>query len=161
LMNMYKLIDDDLDEVLIENQVNFKRIWNPDWITSDFKEYLDAKTQRTKCDSDKYFVFAINYWWRDEILRWIKKLTEDKFDFSKITEQDITGALELWNIDPIELVIRTKWDQAQRTSGFMSRRIWYAELYFTASKCPEFWVEQYQEALIRFNKMADLRNYWK
>jgi len=161
LMNMYKLIDDDLDTVLIENQVNFKRIWNPDWITPDFKEYLDHKIEKTKCNSDKYFVFAINYWWRDEIIRGIQNLNKNNFDFWLIKEEDLSNALDLWNIEHVELVIRTKWDQAQRTSGFMSRRIWYAELYFTASKCPEFWVEQYQEALNRFNKMADLRNYGK
>lgn len=161
LMNMYKLIDDDLDTILVNNQVNFKRIWNPDWITSDFKEYLDTKTQKTKCNSDKYFVFAINYWWRDEIIRWIQSLNKNNFDFWTITEEDISKSLDLWDIKPIELVIRTKWDQAHRTSGFMSWWIWYAELYFTPSKCPEFWIEQYQEALNRFNNMADLRNYGK
>lgn len=161
LMNMYKLVDDDLDTILLNNQVNFKRIWNPDWITSDFKEYLDAKTQKTKCNSDKYFVFAINYWWRDEIIRWIKSLNKNNFDFWTITQEDISNSLDLWDIQPIELVIRTKWDQAHRTSGFMSWWIWYAELYFTPSKCPEFWIEQYQQALNRFNDMADLRNYGK
>jgi undecaprenyl diphosphate synthase len=69
--------------------------------------------------------------------------------------------LDLGNIPPIELVIRTKGDQAQRTSGFMSRRIGYAELYFTAKKCPEFEVPDYQEALTWFDKMANLRNYGK
>ncbi len=161
LMNMYKLVDDDLDKILIDNHINFKWIGNPDGITQDFKEYLDNKTQTTKCNSDKYFVFAVNYWWRDEILRWIKKLSENNIDFWNITEEDLTKSLDLWDIEPIELVVRTKWDQAQRTSGFMSRWIWYAELYFTSYKCPEFWVEEYKEALNRFNNMADLRNYWK
>ena len=161
LMNMYKLIDDDLDAILFKNQVNFKRIGNPSWITSDFKEYLDNKVIKTKYDSDKYFVFGVNYWWRDEIIRWIQKLAQKDFDFSKITEQDLSQSLELSNVHQIELIIRTKWDQAQRTSWFMSRRVWYAELYFTNKKCPEFWVQDFQEALKRFDKMANLRNYWK
>ena len=55
-----------------------------------------------------------------------------------VTEEDISKSLDLGNVPPIELVIRTKGDQAQRTSGFMSRWIGYAELYFTAKKCPEF-----------------------
>jgi undecaprenyl diphosphate synthase len=59
------------------------------------------------------------------------------------------------------LIIRTKWDQAQRTSGFMSWWIGYAELYFTAKKCPEFDIQEYQKALIRFDEIASLRNYWK
>ena len=41
----------------------------------------------------------------------------------------------------------------------MSRRIGYAELYFTAKKCPELEVEDYQAALNRFDKMAEMRNY--
>lgn len=161
LMNMYKLVDEDLDDILMKNKVNFKRIGNPDWITQDFKEYLDQKVEKTKCNSDKYFVFAVNYWWRDEILRWIKKLNEQKIDISKITEEDLSNSLDLWNIPNIELVIRTKWDEAQRTSWFMSRRIWYSELYFTAKKCPELDTIEYQKALDRFNNMANMRNYWK
>jgi undecaprenyl pyrophosphate synthase len=60
-MTMYKLVDDDLDQILIENKVNFKRIGNPDGISSDFKEYLDQKVEKCKCTSDKYFIFAVNY----------------------------------------------------------------------------------------------------
>jgi undecaprenyl pyrophosphate synthase len=43
----------------------------------------------------------------------------------------------------------------------MSWWIGYAELYFTAKKCPEFNVEEYKKALTWFNEMADLRNYGK
>lgn len=161
LMTMYKIIDDDLDEFLIANKVNFKVIGDLEGITSDFKDYLLAKQQRTKNDSDRYFVFGINYGGRDEIIRGIKKLNEEKTDFTHITEEDLSNALDLGNIPPIELVVRTKWDAAQRTSGFMSRRIWYAELYFTNKKCPEFDVENLKIALERFDKIADLRNYGK
>ncbi len=41
----------------------------------------------------------------------------------------------------------------------MSWWIGYAELYFTAKKCPEFDIQEYQKALIRFDEMASLRNY--
>lgn len=61
LMTMYKLIDEDLDNILLKNKVNFKWIGNPDGITPDFKAYLDEKTKKCACDSDKYFIFAINY----------------------------------------------------------------------------------------------------
>jgi len=43
----------------------------------------------------------------------------------------------------------------------MSRRIGYAELYFTGKKCPEFEVEDMQAALQRFDHMADMRNFGK
>ncbi len=161
LMNMYKIVEEDLDEFMKANKINFKAIGDINGITNDFREYLLAKQERNTYDSDRYFVFAINYGGRDEIVRGIRKLAQEGKDLTHITENDISNALELGNILPIELVIRTKGDQAQRTSGFMSRWIGYAELYFTAKKCPEFDVPELEKALKRFDTMADLRNYGK
>lgn len=161
LMTMYKIVEEDLDEFMKEHKINFKAIWDLSGITEDFKDYLLAKEERNTYDTNRYFVFAINYWGRDEIVRWIQKLAKEKKDLTWVTEEDISKNLDLWGLPPIELVIRTKWDQAQRTSGFMSRWIGYAELYFTNKKCPEFDVEQYKKALTWFNEMADLRNYGK
>jgi len=161
LMTMYKIVEEDLDIFMEENKINFKVAGDLYGITDDFREYLLAKQQRNTYDSDRYFVFAINYGGRDEIVRGIRKLAEEKKDLTTITEEDITTHLDFWDIPPIELVIRTKWDQAQRTSGFMSWWIWYAELYFTAKKCPEFDIEEFEKALKWFNQIADLRNYWK
>lgn len=161
LMTMYKIVEEDLDGFLKEHKVNFKVIWDLEGITDEFREYLIAKEQRNTYESDRYFVFAINYGGRDEIVRGIKTLAKEGKDLTMITENDITQSLDLGNIPPIELIIRTKWDQAQRTSGFMSWWIGYAELYFTAKKCPEFDIQEYQKALIRFDEIASLRNYWK
>ncbi len=161
LMTMYKIVEEDLDEFMNEHKVNFKVIGDLSWITDDFRDYLVAKQERNTYDSDKYFVFAINYGGRDEIVRGIQKLAKEGKDLTTITEDTISDALDLGNVPPIELVIRTKGDQAQRTSGFMSWRIGYAELYFTAKKCPEFDIPEYEKALTRFNEMADLRNYGK
>lgn len=161
LMTMYKIVEEDLDEFMKEHKINFKPIGDLNGITDDFRDYLLAKQKRNTYDSDRYFIFAINYGGRDEIVRGIKHLAKEGKDLTTITEDDISNALELGNIPPIELVIRTKGDQAQRTSGFMSRWIGYAELYFTAKKCPEFNTPEYEKALARFDTMADLRNYGK
>jgi len=161
LMTMYKIVDEDLDDFLQANNINFKRIWNPDGITSDFKQYLNDKTKRCQCNSDRYFVFAINYGGRDEILRAIQKLDSQGQDFSNITEETLSQNLDLGDLPPIELIIRTKWDKSPRTSGFMSRRIGYAELYFTDTMCPALTTQEYQKALKRFNNIAQFRNYWK
>lgn len=161
LMNMHKEMDWRLDKILTENQINFKRIGNPEWITEDFKNYLLEKEKRLSFNSKRYCIFWVNYWGRDEIIRWIQDLAKQGKNLSNITEEEISKSLQLWNIPPIELVIRTKWDQAQRTSWFMSRWIGYAELYFTAKKCPEFGIPAYQEALKWFDNMSEMRNYWK
>jgi undecaprenyl diphosphate synthase len=77
-------------------------------ITDEFREYLIAKGQRNTYESDRYFVFAINYGGRDEIVRGIKTLAKEGKDLTMITENDITQSLDLGNIPPIELIIRTK-----------------------------------------------------
>lgn len=69
LMTMYKYIDGRLDQILMDNQINFKRIGNPNGISDDFKKYLDDKTAKCTFPNDKYMVLAINYGGRDEILR--------------------------------------------------------------------------------------------
>lgn len=160
-MSMYKIVEEDLDVFMAQHKINFKAIGDLNGITEDFKEYLLAKEKRNTYDTDRYFVFAINYGGRDEIVRGIQTLARQGKDLKNITEKEVSDSLDLGNIPPIELVIRTKGDQAQRTSGFMSRRIGYAELYFTAKKCPEFEVADLQKALERFNAMADMRNYGK
>lgn len=161
LMNMYKQIDGKLDEILTTHQINFKRIWNPAGVSEWFKNYLDEKTKQYTFDTEKRFVFAINYGGRDEIVRGIHSLVAQGKDLSTIEEEDLTSALDLWNIPPVELVIRTKGKMAKRTSGFMSRWIGYAELYFTEKMCPELGIPEYQEALKRFESVSDLRNYGK
>lgn len=108
LMTMYKIVEEDLDEFLKEHKVNFKAIGDLNGITDDFREYLLAKQERNTYDTDRYFVFAINYGGRDEIVRGIKKLAQEKKDLTTITEEDITHSLDLGNLPPIELVIRTK-----------------------------------------------------
>ncbi|MEI7563676.1 MAG: polyprenyl diphosphate synthase [bacterium] len=161
LMNMYKLVEEDLDGFLHDQQINFKPIGNFDGITQDFKEYLLAKQQRNTYPTDKYFVFAINYGGRDEIVRGIQTLAKQGIDMQQISEQQLSQVLDLGNIAPIELVIRTKGDVAKRTSGFMSRWIGYAELFFTEKKCPELEIEDYQQALQWFDQVAQERNFGK
>ena len=95
LMNMHKLVEEDLDDFLHEHQINFKPIGNFDGITQDFKEYLLAKQQRNTYPTNKYFVFAINYGGRDEILRGIHKLAQQGTDMNTIDEATISQALDL------------------------------------------------------------------
>jgi len=92
---MYKLISGELDEFLIANKVNFKAIGNMEGITPDFKQYLTDKENNTKCDTERYLIFAINYGGRDEILRGIQKLSTQNVDLSTVTEEQVSDALDL------------------------------------------------------------------
>jgi undecaprenyl diphosphate synthase len=166
LCNFFKLKGDLLNDFLKEHRINFRRIGSPDGLPEDFVEYMRDKSASFKfVDSSKTVVFAINYGWRDEIMRGIKALianASDLWNFQKnLTESSLAAAMDLGDLPPVDLVIRTKGDKAHRTSWFMSRWIWYAELYFTAIKYPDFSVTEFDKALARFDEIAAFRNFGK
>ena len=160
IFGIYKLIGNDLDEFLGSNQINFRRVWNRAWIPEDFLDYLDSKQKQfTFSNSSRSAVFALNYWWRDEIIRWIKTLSAD--DIASLTQESFSSRLDFGNMPPVDMVIRTKWDKAHRTSGFMAWRIGYAELYFAKEYYPDLSNDKLDEALKRFDSIAENRNYGK
>ena len=65
----------------------------------------------------------------------------NKEEFNKYLYQDIP---------PIDLMIRTSGEQ--RISNFMLYQLAYAELYFTNTYFPAFTENDFNEALINYNK---------
>jgi len=162
IFGIYKIIGNDLDEFFGENHINFKWIGNPDGISDDFREFLENKEKTFSFpDSDRYAVIAINYGGRDEIIRGIKKMAKHEQHIDDITEETLSQYMDLGGLPNVEMVIRTKGDEAQRTSWFMSWWIGYAELYFTPHTYPAFWPKEVDESLIWFDSVADKRNYGK
>lgn len=160
LFSLYKYIDSDLDALLQKHRASFRRVWSRDGLPQSFVEYLDKKQQNhSYTDSNKTVMFCANYWWRDEILRGIKALPTEKI--ATLTEEEFSTYLDFGDIEPVDLVIRTKGEIAQRTSWFLSWRIGYAELYFTPEFFPAFWPESLEKALFRYNSIAEWRNFGK
>jgi undecaprenyl diphosphate synthase len=73
----------------------------------------------------------------------------------------LSNYMDLWDIPPVELVIRSKGEVAKRLSGFMTRWIWYSELYFFEKYFPDFTVEELKKSLERFDSVVEHRNFWK
>ena len=162
IFGIYKTIGNDLDEFLAANRINFKRIGNPEWLPDDFKEFLRMKEETFSFDeSNRYAIFAINYGGRDEIIRWIKNMLAHEKEIDNVDELLLSKYMDLWGLPNVDLVIRTKWDEAQRTSWFMAWRIGYAELYFTSKTYPAFLPTDVDEALTWFHHNADKRNFGK
>lgn len=160
LFSLYKIIWDDLDEILKKYKINFTWAWSSDGLPQSFLDFLENKKQNhIYPESANTIVFCANYGGRDEIIRGVKKLPPDKI--STITEEEFSKYLDFANVEPVDLVIRTKGELAQRTSGFLSRRIGYAELYFTPDYFPDFWPESIEKALFWYNSIAEWRNFGK
>lgn len=166
LCNFFKLKGDLLDDFLVQHRISFRRIGSPEGLPEDFVEYMVDKTQRFAfSDSSKTVVFAINYGWRDEIMRGITSLASSSSDLAEfqknLTETTLSTAMDLGDLPAVELVIRTKGDKAHRTSWFMSWWIWYAELYFTPLKYPDFTIQEFDKAIAWFDAVAEYRNFGK
>lgn len=168
LFKMYKICWDNIFGYMRDNKINFHWIGNPKWISEDFLAYLAKMQNELSFETDRYMVFAVNYGGRDEIIRWIQKYISTQNTESpesivnniySLTDDDLWEYMDLGKLPNVELVIRTKWDVSSRTSGFMSWRIGYAELYFTDKLYQELDSDELSKALIWFDKINQFRNF--
>lgn len=92
---------------------------------------------------------AINYGSRDEIVRAIKKIAakikEDALSLEQITEENVSGYLDTWDLPDPDLLIRTSGEQ--RLSNYLLWQLAYAEFYFTPVLWPDFREKDLQEAV--------------
>lgn len=158
LFELYKKIPWNLYNILKKNKVNFRLAWNLEELPDSLVNFLKWKEKELSFENDKYLTLAINYWWQDEILRWIKKLVANNED---VTKENLEKYLDFWHLPNVELVIRTKQKLAKRLSWFMLWWIGYAQLYFTDLYCPDFTVEEFKKTLEWFDNTVNTQNYGK
>ena len=92
--------------------------------------------------------FALNYGGRDEIVRAIKKIIDEKIPSEQINEEVVSSHLDTAGMPDPDLVIRTGGER--RTSGYLPWQSVYSELYFTPTLFPDFGPEDLQNALDDF-----------
>ncbi len=88
---------------------------------------------------------AVNYGGKDDIIRGIKSLAADGYDFNQINEEDLENVLDGNQSPPVDLLIRTSGEK--RISNFMIWQCAYAEFYFTDVLWPDFTPECLREAI--------------
>lgn len=159
LFNMYKTCGDLLNDFLLEHKINFRRIGDPDTLPQDFLQYMTGMVNKFTFDSDRTLIFAVNYGWQNEIIRWVKKYVSLWNDINNLNEQNLGQYLDLGSFPPVELVVRTKWEKSSRISGFMSWWIWYAELYFEPKLFQDVETRDIDKGLTRFDSIAGNRNF--
>ncbi len=158
---IYKYVLDQVDDLLKSTKISFRRIGSSVWLPNDVVELLKSRAAKHKYDWWKSMVLALNYGWRDEIVRGVQKVIESWVSKDEITEKSFWNYLDCWDLPPIDLVIRTKWKLAKRISWFMLWWIWYAELFFTDLFFPDFDEKELEKALAWYDSIKDERNFWK
>ena len=95
-------------------------------------------------------VLAINYGSRDEIVRSIRKITENNIKPEEITEEFISKALDIRDMPDVDLMIRTGGEQ--RLSNFLLWQCAYAEFIFTDTLWPDYTENEFIENIVEFQK---------
>lgn len=153
LMKVFeKRIDKQLDEAMKE-KVRMIHIGRKMRINSSLRKKIENAEKQTKHFKNYYFVFALDYGGRDEVLRAIKRINDkDKsLDIDKLTEDEFSKYLDtkdLPNPNP-DLVIRTSGET--RTSGFMIWQAAYSEYIFLKKYFPDFNKQDFENCILEYS----------
>jgi len=159
LFDLYKRITENLYDMMRRNHVNFRFAGDKTQLPSHLINFINEKeSEFVFPDSSKTFVLAVNYGWQDEILRAVKKLNDS---WDEINKENLEKYMDFGGLPTVDLVIRTKQKLAKRLSGFMLRRIGYAQLYFTDLYCPQFTLQEFNKAIEWWNSTLGSQNFWR
>lgn len=141
LMGIYEQwIDENLAQAL-KDQIRIVHIGRKDRIRESLRKKLNQAEEKTKRFNKQYFVVALDYGGKDEIVRAIKK---GKDKINEETLQQFLDTAELPYPNP-DIIIRTSGEQ--RTSGFMPWQGAYSEYFFTKKYLPDFTAEDLEKCI--------------
>lgn len=122
-------------------------------LDEDIRTRIAELEEATKNNDGLHFQIAINYGGRDEIVRAVRKLTEEVKNGSvlpeQISEDLISAHLDTAGIPEPDLLIRTC--NEQRISNFLLWQLAYTEFYFTPVPWPDFNKEELIKAVEAYN----------
>lgn len=122
-------------------------------IREDILEAMDELVESTKNNNRGVLNLCFNYGGREEIVKMVQKLNQqvinDEIKIDEITEEIVMK--NMYNDLPdIDFLIRTSGEQ--RVSNFMLYQLSYAEFYFPSTTFPDFNKEEFEDALLVYNK---------
>ncbi len=159
LMGIYKQwIDENLKQA-IKDKIHIVHLGRKDRIPSVLKKKIVEAEEKTKRFNAHYFVIALDYGGRDEVLRATQQVQSSKFKVQNLTEETFTQFLDTRDLPyPYpDLVIRTSGEI--RMSGFMPWQAAYSEWIFYPKYLPDFTandlehcIKQFEDRKRRFGK---------
>lgn len=122
-------------------------------LDEDIRMRILELEEATKDNTGLHFQIAINYGGRDEVLRAIKQMMQDrennKLKIEDITESTLEAYLDTKGIPDPDLLIRTSGEF--RLSNFLMWQCVYSEFYVTDVNWPDFTKEELEKAIEYYN----------
>jgi len=151
LMRLFEEIIETQVQEALKEKTRIIHLGRKDRLPESLRKKIKSAEERTKHFTEHYFVIALDYGGKDEIIRAIQKIKKAD-DTTPITEESITLHLDT-NVLPQpepDLVIRTSGEE--RTSGFMTWQTAYSEYYFSPLYFPDFGPEALEKAVLEYGK---------
>ncbi|OGK23666.1 di-trans,poly-cis-decaprenylcistransferase [Candidatus Roizmanbacteria bacterium RIFCSPLOWO2_01_FULL_37_13] len=136
----------------LKEQVRIIHIGRKDRIPNNLRDKLREAEEKTKKFSKYFFVIALDFGGRDDIIRAIKKIRNPQSVIKNLDEISFSQFLDTKKLpqSDIDLVIRTGGEI--RTSGFMIWQAAYAEYIFVKKYMPDFTPEDFEECIKEYSQ---------
>ncbi len=131
-----------------ENGIRLNHIGDLSALPQNIQKDITDAIADTKTFSGMTLNLAINYGGRDEIIRGIKKIINDKKQPQEIDEKLISSYLDMPQSPDVDLLIRTGGEK--RLSNFLLWHIPYAEQIYIDTLWPDYTIEQFYANIEEF-----------
>ena len=135
-----------------KNRMKVKVLGDVEALDEDIRLRIRELEEASKNNDGLCFQIALNYGGRDEILRAVNAIADDKKSGkleSKVTEDIFESYLDTSGIPSPDLLIRTSGEA--RLSNYLLWQLAYSELYFTEVLWPDFDENELEKAIEYFN----------
>ena len=123
-------------------------------LSEDLRQSINDAVERTKNNTGTTFAVALNYGGRDELIKGIRKISEDVkngvLDSASISEEDFEKYLYTSGMPDPDLLIRTSGEY--RTSNFLPWQLVYSEFVFLEKNWPDFTEDDLDFCIEEFKK---------
>jgi len=141
-----KYLKNELD-TFMKNSIKFKAIGDLSRFSKSLQQTIRRMEETTKNNCSLTQVLALNYGSKDEIIRAMKKLSQENLE---ITEENLESCLDTAGFSEVDLLIRTSGEI--RLSNYLLWQNAYAEMFFTPTLWPDFTIEEFDNIIEDFNK---------
>jgi undecaprenyl diphosphate synthase len=124
---------------LHERNVRIRFIGRRDRIPPHVRRRIDEAEELTAGNTQMTLAVALDYGGRDELTRAVRRLVDEARAGEapkRIDERAITARLDAPDMPDVDLLIRTAGEH--RLSNFLLWQLYYAEVYFTSLRWPDF-----------------------
>lgn len=131
-----------------ENKIRVRHIGNFEALPASVQKDIKEAIEDTATFTGMTVNLAINYGGRDEIIRGIKKIVNNKVPADQIDEKLFSSYLDMNECTDVDLLIRTGGEQ--RLSNYLLWHVAYAEQIYTDTLWPDYSNEEFYSHIKEF-----------